>query len=171
MKIRVVQIEYGSVLARRVNRVFLVICGSVLALRSDWRHTVLARHATHHATQQNVVGESKNMKHVKSSLTKSEQWACSQPELALCKYTNVHSVCEIWTPTTLGISSLVLEPVKNQFFVVFFRRKIYFQEKYHMSTNIFRKISHKNGFLTFPCKIYKDAPMVCWSWYFACEQE
>ncbi len=72
MKIRVVQIEYGSVLARRVNRVFLVICGSVLAhcvnrviFRSDWRHTVLAHHATRHATQQNVVGESKNMKHVK----------------------------------------------------------------------------------------------------------
>ncbi len=30
---RVVQFEYGSVLARRVNRVFLVICGSVLARR------------------------------------------------------------------------------------------------------------------------------------------
>ncbi len=43
------QIEYGSVLARRVNRVIF---------RSDWRHTVLTRHA-------NVVGESKNMKHVK----------------------------------------------------------------------------------------------------------
>ncbi len=63
------QIEYGSVLAGCVNRVFLVICGSVLArrvnrviFRSDCRHTVLARHAT----QQNVAGESKNMKHVKS---------------------------------------------------------------------------------------------------------
>ncbi len=63
------QIEYGSVLMRRVNRVFLVICGSVLTrrvnqviFRSDWRHTVLARHAM----QQNVVAESKNMKHVKS---------------------------------------------------------------------------------------------------------
>ncbi len=33
MKIRVVQIEYGSVLAQRVNQVFLVICGSVLARR------------------------------------------------------------------------------------------------------------------------------------------
>ncbi len=48
------QIEYGSVLARRVNRVIF---------RSDWHHTVLARHAT----QQNVVGESKNMKHVKKN--------------------------------------------------------------------------------------------------------
>ncbi len=78
MKIRVVQIEYGSVLARRINRVFLVICGSVLAhrvnqviFRSDWHHTVLARHAMRHATQQNVVGESKNMKHV--NLKKQEK--------------------------------------------------------------------------------------------------
>ncbi len=53
-----------------INRVFLVICTSVLARRvnrvifcSDWHHTVLARHAT----QQNVVGESKNMKHVNNA--------------------------------------------------------------------------------------------------------
>ncbi len=74
---RVVQIEYGSVLTRRVNRVFLVICGSVLArhvnrviFRSDWRHTVLARHAT----QQILVGvgESKNMKHVKVPVHQQE---------------------------------------------------------------------------------------------------
>ncbi len=27
-----------------------------------------------------------------------------------------------------------------------------------MSKNIFCKISHKNGFLTFPCKMHRDAP-------------
>ncbi len=36
---------------------FMYRCSS----QKYWRHTVLARHAT----QQNVVGESKNMKHVK----------------------------------------------------------------------------------------------------------
>ncbi len=57
----VVQIEYGSVLAHRVNRVIF---------RGDWRHTVLARYTT----QQNVVGESKNMKHVnKMSLLGTEE--------------------------------------------------------------------------------------------------
>ncbi len=40
-----------------------------------------------------------------------------------------------------------------------------------MLKNILRKISNKNGLLTFPHKIHRDTHTVCWSWYFACEPE
>ncbi len=56
---------------------------------------------------------------------------------------------------------------KISFSHFFFQRKMHFQKKDRIQKNILRKVSNKNGLLTFPCKMHTDAPIAHLSWYLA----